>query len=156
TVDQVLLSEETEDQQPDEAGVAWGEDIHELLEAAMRGRDAGLESLARSLTRERAGVVDEDKRVQKLLECVRAVRQSDIWKRAQMSQQTLPEVPIMMMQQAAEISDARPLLLRGVIDLAFRESEGWVIVDYKTDQSNDKSLAALVEHYTPQVASYAD
>jgi ATP-dependent helicase/nuclease subunit A len=153
---QVLLSEEPEDQQPDETGVAWGEDIHELLEAAMRGRDAGLASLARSLTRERDGVVDEDRRVQRLLECVRAVQKSEIWKRAQMSQQTLPEVPIMMMQQAAETSGARPLLLRGVIDLAFRESEGWVIVDYKTDQSNDKSLAALVEHYRPQVESYAD
>src|SRR5262249_18634927 len=65
TVDQVLLSEETEDQPADEGGVAWGEDIHELLEAAMRGRDAGLKSLALSLTRERAGVVDEDKRVQR-------------------------------------------------------------------------------------------
>ena len=104
----------------------------------MRGRDAGLENLARSLTRERDGIVDEDKRVQHLLECVRSVRQSEIWKRAQQSQQVLPEVPIMMMDKSAESSDGRPLLLRGVIDLAFREGDGWVIVDYKTDQLKEK------------------
>ena len=74
------LAEEPEDEQPGETGVAWGEDVHELLEAAMRGRDAGSEHLARSLTRERDGIVDEDKRVEKLLECVRSVRKSEIWK----------------------------------------------------------------------------
>jgi ATP-dependent helicase/nuclease subunit A len=149
-------SEEPEDEQPGEAGVAWGEDVHELLEAAMRGRDAGLENLARSLTRERDGIVDEDKRMQDLLECVRSVRQSEIWKRAQKSQQVLPEVPIMMMDKSAERSLGRPLLLRGVIDLAFREPEGWVIVDYKTDKLKEKSLTELVEQYRPQVQSYAD
>ena len=147
---------ETEDEQPGETGVAWGEDVHELLEAAMRGRDAGLENLARSLSRERDGIVDEDKRVQDLLECVRSVRQSEIWKRAQTSKQVLPEVPIIMMDNSVESSDGRPLLLRGVIDLAFREENGWVIVDYKTDQLKGTSLEALVDHYRPQVQCYAD
>jgi ATP-dependent helicase/nuclease subunit A len=149
-------SEEPEDEQPGETGVAWGEDIHELLEAAMRGRDAGLDSLARSLTRERDGIVDEDQRVQNLLECVRSVKQSEIWKRAQKSHQVLPEVPIMMMGEADASPDRRPLLLRGVIDLAFREGDGWVIVDYKTDQLKEQSLANMIEHYRPQVQSYAD
>ena len=61
----------------------------------------------------------------------------------------------MMMDKSAESSGARPLLLRGVIDLAFREDKEWVIVDYKTDQLNEKPLAILVEHYRPQVQSYA-
>jgi ATP-dependent helicase/nuclease subunit A len=147
---------EPEDEEPGETGVAWGEDVHELLEAAMRGRDAGLESLARSLSRERDGIGDEDKRVQDLLECVRSVRQSEIWKRAFMSKQVLPEVPIMMMTNSVESSDGRPMLLRGVIDLAFQEGNGWVIVDYKTDHLKGNSLSALVEHYRPQVQSYAD
>jgi ATP-dependent helicase/nuclease subunit A len=121
----------------------------------MRGRDAGLESLARSLTRERDGVLDEDKRVQDLLECVRSVRQSEIWNRAQQSQQVLPEVPIMMMAPT-ETTLSRPLLLRGVIDLAFREPEGWVIVDYKTDRIDGNSIKTKVEYYRPQVESYAE
>ena len=33
-------------------GVEWGEDMHVLLEAAIRKPNANLESLARSLTRE--------------------------------------------------------------------------------------------------------
>jgi ATP-dependent helicase/nuclease subunit A len=150
------LDLETEDEQPGETGVAWGEDVHELLDAAMRGRDAGLENLARSLTREREGIVDEDKRVEELLECVRSVRQSEIWKRAQKSQRVLPEVPIMMMGGADMSPDGRPILLRGVIDLAFREAGGWVIVDYKTDQLQGTTLDSLVEKYRPQVESYAD
>ena len=149
-------SEEAEDEQSGETGVAWGEDVHGLLEAAMRGRDAGLENLARSLTREREGIVDEDKRVQHLLECVRSVRKSAIWKRAQASKQILPEVPIMMMDKSVNSSDGRPVLLRGVIDLAFREPGGWVIVDYKTDQLKEKAIAELIEQYRPQVQSYAN
>ena len=44
---------------------------------------------------------------------------------------------------------------RGVIDLAFLEGDRWVIVDYKTDRVERNSLAKLVEHYRPQVQSYA-
>ena len=62
-----------------EHGVEWGEDIHRLLETAMRDPGAKLEHLARSLTRERDG---DDERVSALLDCVRAVQQSAIWKRA--------------------------------------------------------------------------
>ena len=59
-----------------ERGVEWGEDIHVLLEAAMRRPDADLESLARSLTREREHAVDEDQRAKDLLNCVQTVRNS--------------------------------------------------------------------------------
>ena len=46
----------------------------------MRDPGANLEHLARSLTREREG---DDERVRALLDCVRAVQQSAIWKRAE-------------------------------------------------------------------------
>ena len=138
-------------EQEGETGAEWGEDVHSLLEAAMRGGDAGLESLARSLTRDREHVDDEDARVKELLDCVRSVQRSEIWKRARKSQRILPEVPLMMMAPGTDT----PLVLRGVIDLAFLETKGWVIVDYKTDQVKEKTLENLVEHYRPQVESYA-
>ena len=51
---------------------------------------------------------------------------------------------------------ALPTIRRGVIDLAFLEPEGWVIVDYKTDNVAEHAIAKLVDHYRPQVRSYAE
>jgi ATP-dependent helicase/nuclease subunit A len=135
-----------------EHGVEWGEDMHILLEAAMRKADQDLERLARSLTRERDG--DED-RVNALVTSVRTVLQSAIWKRARAGQRVLVEVPLMMMVPSTETGTGRRAVRRGVIDLAFLEPQGWVIVDYKTDRAERRSIPKLVEHYRPQVQSYA-
>ena len=58
-----------------------------------------------------------------------------------------------------------PVFLSGAIDLVFREKDGWVIADYKTDRIPDavldrgaeeakRALDALVEYYRPQVQLY--
>jgi ATP-dependent helicase/nuclease subunit A len=136
-----------------EHGVEWGEDMHALLEAAMRAPDSDLEGLARSLSRVRE---DDNDRVEALLSSVRNVQQSSIWKRALASQRRLAEVPLVMTSEATADDPAGPNVRRGVIDLAFREPKGWVIVDYKTDRVDQKTLAQTVEYYRPQVQSYAD
>jgi ATP-dependent exoDNAse (exonuclease V) beta subunit len=55
--------------------------------------------------------------------------------------------------------DFGPAFLKGVleemIDLAFREADGWVIVDYKTDLGAVDQRNAVVAHYTPQLTQYA-
>jgi ATP-dependent exoDNAse (exonuclease V) beta subunit len=46
-------------------------------------------------------------------------------------------------------------VLEGYIDLLYREDDGLVIVDYKTDAwRTDADLAAKVERYRPQLAAY--
>jgi len=52
--------------------------------------------------------------------------------------------------------DAPPILLEGVIDLAFRESDGWVVADYKTDVGTDPEFPARQHSYRRQVDLYAD
>jgi ATP-dependent helicase/nuclease subunit A len=58
-----------------------------------------------------------------------------------------------------------PVFLSGAVDLLFKEEDGWVIADYKTDrlpgalsgespEVREKALAILVEHYRPQVRLY--
>jgi ATP-dependent helicase/nuclease subunit A len=45
----------------------------------------------------------------------------------------------------------------GIIDLAFEEDDGWVIVDWKTDDVSDEAvLAARRELYQRQVDLYAE
>jgi ATP-dependent helicase/nuclease subunit A len=55
-----------------------------------------------------------------------------------------------------EEEDPVPAVLEGVIDLAFREKGGWVIVDYKTDIGTDPGFPARVRSYRRQVDLYAD
>ena len=141
------------DTDPGEHGVEWGEDIHVLLEAAMRNSSANLVHLARSLTHEREA---DDERVQALLDCVRAVQQSAIWKRARASKRAFAEIPLMTTVIANETEYGPVTIRRGVIDLAFWENGGWVIVDYKTDRTEARSMPKLVKYYGAQVQSYAD
>ena len=64
---------------------------------------------------------------------VQAVMRSDIWEQ-QNSTRRLVEVPFQtLMPPDPNTADAVPVILRGVIDLVFREAAGWVVVDYKTD-----------------------
>ena len=48
------------------------------------------------------------------------------------------------------------VVLEGVVDLAFREPEGWVIADYKTDVGTDPDFAERSKGYRRQVDLYAD
>jgi len=68
-----------------------------------------------------------------------------------------------LMQQAAEASEVRretPVmyvddggeLVEGIVDLAFLSDEGWVVVDFKTDEDIDKQRAA----YLGQIRLYVE
>ncbi len=48
-----------------------------------------------------------------------------------------------------------PTVLRGVIDLVFLESAGWVIVDYKSERVEASDIPALFAYYKPQIEAYA-
>ena len=137
-----------------EHGTEWGTVIHALLEAALRDSSADLHNFAyASLQHE--GL--DPARADEAIAVVQSVMASDIWKRAQMSDHRLMEVPFhMLMPTDSADGNAVPTLLRGVIDLAFHEPKGWVIVDYKTDARPRSYVPALVDHYRGQVETYAD
>jgi len=137
-----------------EHGTEWGTVIHAILEAAMRDSGADLHDLAYASLQEEGldpGRADE------AIAVVRSVMDSAVWKRAQASSRRLMEVPFQTLMPAdpAE-SNCLPTVLRGVIDLAFQEPMGWVIVDYKTDARPKSQVPSLVEHYRGQVELYAN
>ena len=47
----------------------------------------------------------------------------------------------------------RGMILQGMIDCAFREGDGWILLDYKTDRIRDEQ--AFLEEYRPQLEWYA-
>jgi ATP-dependent helicase/nuclease subunit A len=136
-----------------EHGVEWGTVIHSLLENAMRQPNADLHHLARSFLRE-LGANAELAEV--AVEAVQKVQASALWQRALASQKRVVEIPLQVLVPAAEAGDGIAKVRSGVIDLAFLEKGGWVIVDYKTDNVASQHLQRLVDHYRPQVKSYAD
>jgi len=131
-----------------EHGTEWGTVIHLLLEAAQRDPQADLAPLARQRL-EDEGLAP--KWADLAMAAVRAVMNSQIWKRSLTSPQRLAEVPFQTLVKVDEL----PTVLRGVIDLIFREADGWVLVDYKTDAAAKESTTKLVAHYRGQLEGYA-
>jgi ATP-dependent helicase/nuclease subunit A len=155
---QLSLAEDTLRPGTGEHGTEWGSLVHRLLQVAMADPEADLAAVARSAVGDEPPI-DVDAAV----ETVRSVMASDLWQRASAAEEVVVEVPFAMALRpddpAIESTDASasvPTLLRGVIDLAFREANGWVLVDYKSDSApSAERIDALVEHYLPQVRTYA-
>ena len=60
------------------------------------------------------------------------------------------------MEPTADRAAEPPVVLEGVIDLVFRESDGWVVADYKTDVGTDPEFAGREPAYRRQVDLYAE
>jgi ATP-dependent helicase/nuclease subunit A len=133
--------------EPD-TGLAWGTLIHGLLEHAARGPHRDRAHLARV-----AGWLAFDnpelRRVlPEALDTVERVLASDLWQQARAALELDAEVPFAARGDGAD----GPIVLHGVIDLAFRTAEGWSLIDYKTDQAE---VATLVARHAHQVRQYA-
>jgi ATP-dependent helicase/nuclease subunit A len=137
-----------------EHGTEWGSLLHNLFESAMKHPDHDIRPLAIAQLNE-LGLPQS--RLDEALDTVTTVMQSDIWKRAQANDHVLTEVPFQYAQTTTDDSGKQtPIIRRGIIDLSFKEQDGWVIVDYKTDQSAMENLDQMIEYYTPQLKAYAE
>ncbi len=133
-----------------EHGVEWGSVIHLLLEAAAIGPEGDLTPLAEAALAENGM---DTSLAPAAVELVRSVLSSEVWQRSKSAEQGLVEVPFHYLLVE---DNSLPVLLRGTLDLAFREQDGWVLVDYKTDQAAGADrLKTLARHYAPQLRLYA-
>lgn len=138
-------------------GTEWGSIVHSALEVAARGADPQkLEIACRGLLLDFERPLDtngEPAELAELLALVAGISRSDVWKRAMRSGTALVEVPFSL----SEVDEGVTTIVDGVIDLAFKEKEGWVIVDYKTDAIADPAVwNQRTELYRRQVNLYAD
>lgn len=146
--DLAICSKTTEPRGREKQGKEWGNVLHTLLEAAMRSPGLDLRSVAIATMNAESlplGLLDD------VLSTANNVIESPMWKKAGQSKHCLPEVPISTLG-----NDDLPTVLRGVIDLAFLQDDGWVIVDYKSERVGETEYPELVEYYRPQLEAYAE
>jgi ATP-dependent helicase/nuclease subunit A len=152
------------------------------------GPPAGEERLRRmagnALTAAGLGRTEEGE----LAALVASILGSEFWGRAMAAGRKLFEVPFSVRIDAGDpdheaisrtgslvalggrrpvaVAAGAPVILSGAIDLVFREEDGWVIADYKSDRLPSaafesgpkaamKALDALVGYYAPQVRIYS-
>ncbi|MDP3041820.1 MAG: UvrD-helicase domain-containing protein [Candidatus Omnitrophota bacterium] len=123
-------------------GSSWGRIMHKALEVCGKGKRDKLEILVKSW------LVDEERPhedLQKVLKLVDGIMQSDMWHRVLKSEEKYFELPFSTLNENEVIS--------GTIDLIFKESDAWVIVDYKTD--NFEANPKKKEAYEKQLNIYS-
>ena len=148
-------------------GADWGSAVHATLEAAGKGASGRkLRDVGRTILLDNELPTDADGEpldLDELVRLVEAVLTSEVWRRAREAEQLLMEVPFSVSsgtretdQQNAGAPDDRLDVLEGIIDLAFKEPDGWVLADYKTDYVDDPTiLERRLERYRDQVDLYA-
>ncbi len=131
-------------------GKEWGTVIHNLLEAAMLDPGADLHNLAAAFLSDQELSLEE---APEAVAQVRAVMDSEIWKRAGRADFCLAEAPFETLLE--DQTEGGKVHVRGAIDLVFQEEGEYVIVDYKTDNTAGRDPSAILEKYRPQLEIYA-
>ena len=129
-------------------GLSWGRIIHKIIESITKDDKIDIGLKAENLLREEERPISEKDAIVALVD---KVMSSEMWKRMKASEIALVEVPFSLKIEAEKL----PKIVSGVIDLAFKEPDGWVIADYKSDKVDD-NLDGLVSYYKPQVEMYRE
>jgi ATP-dependent helicase/nuclease subunit A len=135
-----------------DTGMSWGRVIHYVLETLGRKEISDRELLYRTALEMEDRDLDEMERLSRLVE---GIERSDLWTRAGRAKQRYFEMPFSVYTTGDELGRDidGPFLLFGTIDLIFKEADGWIIADYKTDEIYG-ALARYVKFYAPQIQLY--
>ncbi|WP_042347637.1 UvrD-helicase domain-containing protein [Bacillus massiliigorillae] len=143
----------------DGGGKKWGTAIHEVFEKLVKGQltDENIDSILRKYDLS----VD---RKDEVINIVEQFKKSPVWPELQRAEQTLTEVPFSlfvnvddpvysMVQSDQDVSV--PVMLNGIIDLAYKVDGKWKIIDYKTDRPKEyDSYNELTKYYFNQISIY--
>lgn len=124
-------------------GARWGLLVHKALEVCGKGNRDLLDILARSWVRQDD---KNDIKVEDLIATADEFMKSDMWERIKKAGEKYFEMPFAINEDNT--------VLYGVIDAVFKEKEGWVILDYKTDDF--EADAKRKEGYKKQIDKYAE
>ena len=146
----------------DVGGTAWGSAVHRIFDYFIKeDPDKQLLSLQAEKILEKEGI--SPKRKVELAEQVQKFKKSDLFKRLEKAEFKYSEVPFTInimpnhpLYAQLDSQDSLPIILSGTIDLVFKEADGWVVIDYKTDRpKNEQDYPKLVKIYQKQIAIYS-
>jgi ATP-dependent helicase/nuclease subunit A len=161
---------------PPGRGSEWGTAVHDALAWAARGTagaELGLACRSRLVALDRPlDQTGEPVELDELVAVIEAVLAAPIWQRARAAARLLIEAPFAVTFSATDYARAfgggraadhagegeeSPALevVDGRVDLAFREDDGWVVVDYKSDAAGSGADPELLRRYRAQLALYA-
>jgi ATP-dependent helicase/nuclease subunit A len=126
-----------------DVGMAWGTLIHGLLEHAMRHAHATREDLRRLAMWLTVEAPQLRTVIDQALDTVEGVMRAEFWTAARSSAHA-EEVPFAVSESPGQLST-------GVVDLMYRPTGAWSILDYKTDAAPDAAAQAA---YAQQLAKY--
>jgi ATP-dependent helicase/nuclease subunit A len=128
-------------------GRDYGTLVHELFEARIDGH---LPDDWRALVANRCAAADLSEKTPDAVQALQALEASTLFAELQAADAVYTEVPF---ASATAADPAPPTLISGIIDLAYRDADGWHLVDYKTDVTT--ADAARQKGYFAQLETYA-
>lgn len=136
-------------------GKKWGTVIHEILEHVLRNRGDLKEKMEILLEREE---IDKS-RAAEAGQIVQQFLASDIYQEIQAASQYYSELPFSFLLKGDDPllpkKEKKDVYVSGVIDLIYKQKDGWTIVDFKTDHvKKEEDIAKLTRHYAPQLTFY--
>jgi len=126
-------------------GAIFGKLVHRLFEKVNWSKADLLEEMA---VIEGKGFGATEPMIKRAGELVRQAIHFPILQRVIQSSDYQKEVPFTYQKDG--------ILIEGVMDVVFKEEDGLVVLDFKTDLVEKKDLDSKIEHYGPQVGVYAD
>ncbi|MBE3113428.1 MAG: UvrD-helicase domain-containing protein [Actinobacteria bacterium] len=146
----------------DVGGTAWGSAVHRIFDYLIKeDPDEQLLSLHAEEALEKQEI--SPTRKVELEELIQKFKKSDLYQHLKKAELKYSEVPFTIniapdhpLYAELDSHDSRPVILSGTIDLVFKEADGWVVIDYKTDRpKNEKDYPKLAEVYQKQIAIYS-
>lgn len=126
-------------------GAIFGRLVHRLFERLNWNEPHLLEKIAE---REGRSLGATESMIKRAEEMVRTALDSEMMKRVLRSEHFQKEVPFAYKKDGT--------LFEGVIDLVFKEKDGLVVLDFKTDSVQQEDLNSRRLHYQPQVEVYSE
>ena len=142
-----------------DAGAELGTLIHLLMQHLDFSARSEAEVLELIETLRQRNILSEAEavRIQPFAGRVAKFLRSEIAGRARSAKELRREIPFSLLLPARELGlgeSEEQVMLQGIIDLAFPEEDGYVIVDYKSNMVDEAHLAQLAGHYRLQMQLY--
>ena len=142
------------------SGAEKGTLIHLVFEKAIENRinnEAGLTLLINKL--QESGIIDEREKNNIPSDKIMNFINSDVCKEVYLSNEIHTEAPFEIMQDSS-VADfetkGTDILIQGVIDLYYASSDGYTIIDFKSDKVTQSTITAKAEEYKIQLQLYKE